>query len=245
MLDLLSNLYTQASEWLNENQGVVDAAVFLITIAIGWASGIFASLRRRPKFRLSLIEGPTFCCTFNVGKRHGDYETHRTGIALYLNVANVGSEASSIESVEVGYHWHLRPFSTNWLRYSIGWFWLKNQSVSLRDFQAAIGANVKIYPFLTQKSHLSSNKAVTYLEVGRSTNGVVYFEQTDSWGGCRPSVRGGKVRITVCVRDVFGKRHSKRFWVSSVTLAEARKYNPSFGQTHAEVNGEALPFDQP
>jgi hypothetical protein len=52
-------------------------------------SGIFSALRRRPKFKISLIDGPTFCCTFSNGAKRGDDPVHRTCIALYLALANV------------------------------------------------------------------------------------------------------------------------------------------------------------
>jgi hypothetical protein len=168
-------IYEKASQWTNENQGVVSVTIFLVTVAFGWASGIFSVLRRRPKFKLSLIDGPTFCCTYLIGKKLGDIECHRTGIALYLSVANIGSAASSIEDVSVGYHWHLRPFSLQWIRYSIGWFWLSDQITALEDFKTNIGENIKIYPFLMQKGCLSDTHSDTYLEAGRSTNGVIYF----------------------------------------------------------------------
>jgi hypothetical protein len=244
MLIALEALYAQSSKWLNDNQGVVGVAIFVATLALGWVSGIFSALRRRPKFKLSLIEGPTFCCTYQIGKLHGQHEVHRTGIALYLVLANVGSAASSIENISIGYHWHLRPFSVNWLRYTIGWFWLTNQSAALEDFQSKIGENTKVYPFLTQANFLSPARSETYLAVGKSTNGVVYFEQSNSWGGCFPTVRDGRVQVKVQVRDVFGKNHSAVFWVPAVTFEAARSFNPSFGKTLAELHGEPLPFDQ-
>lgn len=237
------DIYAKASKWANDNQGVVSVAIFVITIAFGWASGIFSALRRKPKFKLSLIDGPTFCCTYPIGKAHGEFEVHRTGIALYLAVANVGSAASSIERISVGYHWHLRPFSIQWLRYSVGWFWLTDQAVALVDFQVSIGESTKVYPFLTQLSFLSPTTAYTYLDVGRSTNGVVYFEQPDSWGGCFPVVYNGRVRMKVRIHDAFGNKYTRKFWVSSLTLGDARKYNPAFGKTLAELRGEPLPFD--
>ncbi|MEO8060760.1 MAG: hypothetical protein ABI671_20820 [Burkholderiales bacterium] len=244
MLSALIETYAVASKWSNDNQGVVSIAVFAVTIAFGWASGIFSALRRRPKFKLSLIDGPTFCCTYPLDKLHQTFEVHRTGVALYLVVANIGSAASSIENIAVGYHWHLRPFSINWLKYTIGWFWITCQSAALADFQTNIGDNIKVYRFLTQINHLSSAKAVTYLEVGRSTNGVVYFEQSDSWGGCFPRGHNGMVSIRVRVRDVFGKKHTAKFKVPSVSIEEARKYNPAFGKTLAELRGEPLPYDR-
>lgn len=243
MLTLFADYYALASKWSNDNQGVVSLAIFIVTIALGWASGIFSALRRKPKFRLSLIDGPTFCCTFPVGKELSDHEVHRTGIALYLNIANIGSAASSIQNVSVGYHWHLRPFSRQWLRYTLGWFWLRNQAVALADFQATIGGNIKVFPFLTQRGNLSPAKAATFLQAGQSTNGVVYFEQSDSWGGCFPSPRNNMVAIKVCVEDVFRRKHTAKFRVPFVSIKYARNYNPSFGTTLAELHGETLPID--
>lgn len=238
MLSTSTISYAQMSAWLNENQGVVGVAIFLATAFFGWASGIFSALRKRPTLKVSLIDGPTFCCTYLTGRMHGEYEAHRTGIALYLSIANVGSAASSIEGVSVGYHWHLRPFSLSWLKYTIGWFWLENQAVALQDFQVAIGRSVKVYPFLTQRNHLSPDRVDTFLEVGRSTNGVVYFEQSESWGGCYPRIENDHVRLKVRVRDVFGRGHTSVFKVPAVSLEEARKYCPAFGMTFSELHGE-------
>lgn len=210
---------------------------------LGWVSGIFSALRRRPKFKLALLEGPTFCCTFSTGATHAGHEVHRTGIALYLEIANVGFSPSSIANISVAYHWTLKPPSVSWLKYSVGWFWLDRQVVAIQDFQVQIGDNIKVYPFLIQRSVLSGTDPTTHLDIGMVIAGVVYFEQDDSWGGSFPSIRKGRVRIKVRVEDVFGGEHTKRFTIPYVSLAEARKFNPSFGTTHAELRGEKLPFD--
>lgn len=244
MLTTLIDLPAEVMKWSNDNQGVVSVAIFAITIAYGWASGIFSALRRKPKFKLSLIEGPTFCCTYPLGNTRDEYETHSTAIALYLVVANVGSAASSIEDVSVGYHAHFHRFSIPWIRYTIGWLWLKYQSTALADFQAKIGENTKVYPFLFQKSFLLTGKPETFLEPGQSTSGVVYFEQPESWGGFFPSVRASGVRIKIRVSDVFGSQHTEKFTVRAVSLEEARKYNPAFGKTLSEIHGKSLPFDK-
>lgn len=243
MLTALTNFFAQASMWLNDNQGVVSIGIFLVTMCFGWVSGIFASLRQKPKLKVSLIEGPTFCCSYNVGKTRGEHEVHRTGIALYLAVVNVGSAASSIVNISIGYHWHVRSFSLARLRYSFGWVWLHNQAVSLTDFQAKIGENIKVFPFLTQANFLAPLSAETFLQVGQSTNGVVYFEQRDSWGGCFPSASNGRVLVKVAIEDAFGMKHSAKFSIPSVTMEYARTYNPTFGTTLAELHGEPLPFD--
>ncbi len=234
----------QAGGWANGNQGVVSVVIFAVTLTFGWASGIFSALRRKPKFRLRLIEGPTFCCTYETGKIENGYDVHRTGVALYLAIANVGTAPSSIEEIAVAYHWNVHPFSWVWLRYRVGWFWLENQTAALGDFCVAIGENLKVFPFLTQTNALMPNKKnETYLQIGKSTNGVVYFEQSDSWGGCFPIARNGNVQIKVAVTDTFGKKHVAKFKVPFVSLEYARKFNQSFGKTLAELRGEPLPCD--
>jgi hypothetical protein len=232
-----------AGKWINNNQGIVSLAIFASTLIVGWTTGIFSALRRKPKFRINLLPGPTFSCTFPTGQKHEAVDSHRTCVALYLEIANVGSASSSISKVSLGYHWHLKPFSLTWVRNTLGWFWISDQIVALSDFQANIGDDVKLYPFLFQKSFFSGLSTDAFLEVGRSTNGVVYFEQPDSWGACFPKHQNGLIRIKVRVHDAFGGSHSERFFIPAVPLEYARKYNPSFGKTLAELRGQTLPFD--
>lgn len=236
-------MISSAVKWMNDNQGVLSVIIFLVTIGFGWASGIFRTLRQKPKLKINLLPGPTFCCTYPIGDKDGEYDVHRTGIALYLHVANIGSAPSSIERISIGYHWNITPFSMQWMKYRIGWFWLHNQTAAITDFQISIGENLKVYPFLTQKSIISGESAETFLEVGRSTNGVVYFEQSDSWGACFPIVNHDKVKLKVRITDVFGNKHQSAFDVPSVSFEEARKYNPSFGKTLADLHGRPLPAD--
>jgi len=235
--------YSDFADWLNNNQGLLTLSIFLVTIFLGWVSGIFSALRRKPKFALRIIDGPTFTCTFPVGKLKEQFDVHRTCIALYLSVSNVGSSPSSIGQVSVGYHWDIKPFSLLWLKHSVGWFWLKHQAAALEDFQAKIGESIKVYPFLFQSSNLGFNNTDTYLNVGQSANGVVYFEQPDSWGGCFPKEKNEQVKVKVRLLDTFGRSHTKSFNIPAVSLEYARKYNPSFGKTLSELNGEKLPFD--
>jgi hypothetical protein len=221
----------QIFAWLNENQGVVSSLIFAVTIFLGWVSGIFGSLRRKPKLRLQSLPGPTFCSTFPTGNKQDGHDTHRTAICLYLNIANVGSAPTSVDNVEIGYHWHVQPFSLTWLRYRVCWFWLRNQVAMLQDFQIKIGDHFKVFPSLFQRSTILGDALNTYLEIGRSVNGVVYFEQTESWGGCFPTPRQNQTKVRVAVTDVFGKKHKESFWIPIVTLDQAKKYNPSFGET--------------
>ncbi|WP_338575609.1 hypothetical protein V8J38_10665 [Brevundimonas olei] len=174
---------------------------------------------------------------------HHGYATHRTGIALYLHISNAGSAASAIESVHLAYHWPMKPLTNLWWRNTIGWFWLTDQAAALEDFQVAIGDNVKVYPFLFQLNNLSGTSANTYLDIGQTTNGVIYFEQGESYGGCQPAKKDGKTKIIVRIVDAFGRKHNRRFQIPCIELEEARTYNPSFGKTFSELHGIPLPFD--
>ncbi|MBV9549124.1 MAG: hypothetical protein JO256_05555 [Alphaproteobacteria bacterium] len=228
-------------KWMNENEGVLSVGIFITTLLLGWVSGIFAALRRKPKFKIELFDGPTFSCTYWTGKTLGDDRVQRTAIALYLHITNVGSAPSSVEDISIGYHWHLLPFSKLWLRYSIGWCWLRKQAVALSDFHAYIGDQIKVFPFLTQKNSMTDIGGHTYLEPGMSTNGVIYYETGDDTGGNFPSPRNGQVKIKVKVNDAFGKGHSRVFRIPLVSLDKAREYNPSFGNTRAKLRGDELP----
>ena len=72
-----------------------------------------------------------------------------------------------------------------------------------------IGENIKVFPFLLQKSYLSANTVDTYLEEGKSAVGVVYFEQQESWGGCFPTPKNNHTKIKVKVIDSFNGIHTK------------------------------------
>lgn len=74
MTSMVIDFYEKIFKWVNDNQGVVSIVIFLITLFIGWVSGIFSALRRKPRFKLSLLDGPTFCCTYLIGKKHGEYD---------------------------------------------------------------------------------------------------------------------------------------------------------------------------
>jgi hypothetical protein len=167
----------------NKNSGFINILIFIITILLGWVSGIFKALRRRPKFKLQLLPGPTMCSTFPTGKKHNGYDVHKTAMSLYLKVSNIGSAPSSIENVEVGYHWHLRSISWEWVKYRLFWYWLKNPIITMEDFKYDLGEYIKVYPSLLQGTYLTGKTVNNYLKIGRSVNGVVYFEQPDSWEG--------------------------------------------------------------
>tara|TARA_B110000967_G_C18664741_1_gene450014 strand:+ start:229 stop:567 length:339 start_codon:yes stop_codon:yes gene_type:complete len=111
-----------------------------------------------------------------------------------LSAANVGSAPSEIKYVKIAYHWNISPFSKEWLKYKIGWFWLDFQTAAIEDSHCLIGDKIKVFPFLLQGNVLTGRSSDTYLKEGKVVNGVVYYEQTESWGGCYPNSFNGKTK---------------------------------------------------
>ena len=99
------------------------------------------------------------------------------------------------------------------------------------DFHIKIGEEVKVYPFLIQKNFMIDNNINSYLNIGQSELGMVYFEQNDSFGKNSPKIYNNRVTLKIKVLDVFGNRYYKKLTIPFVNLEYARKYNPSFGKT--------------
>ena len=225
-------------KWSNGNTGFQSLLLFLTTIFLGWISGIFRSLKTKPKFKIEIIPGPNFCSTFEVGEQYNNYEVHQTGISLYLKVSNIGNSPASIKNIKLAFHWNIKLSNfLLWLRYKIGWDWISYPTIALIDFGYDIGkrGGVKIYPFLIQSSRISGGQADTYLSVGKNINGVVYFELDKSFGARFPAqvVKKGKkyTKLIIRIIDSFDISHQQTLEIPIVELSEARKYCPSFGTT--------------
>jgi|SRR5438445_50661 len=222
-------------KWCNDNGGFVSVILFAATLAGAWAGGLFRLLRHRPRFVLSILIGPNFACTYPTGGKFNEYDVTRTGFALYLNVTNRGSAPATIEGARLGYKWAINKLNWYFVRYVLGWCWLRPM-ISMMDFHYVLkSGGAKFYPFLMQRSTIMPSDGDLYLPVGKSAHGMIYFEQRDAWGGCQPLVIRGRTLVKVRVIDSFGDTHTKRFWLPVVTLEEARKYNPAFGTTHEEI----------
>lgn len=229
-----------AGRWTNDNEGVISVGLFVVAALYGWVSGIFGALRRKPKFRIDFIERPGCSSSFVLGLDENDRVVHRTAIVVYLRIANIGSAAATVDDVEVGYKWAAASTGAWWQRRP--WYWLR-PSPALEDFRADLGGNKHVFPFLIQRNHLVDSHVDTYLHPGAVAKGVVYYESPQSWGAAYPAKRDGKVEIKVRVRDGFGAVHiSSAHLLPDVTLEEARRFNPEFGNTNA-VSHASVPDD--
>ena len=97
----IDQIFSDVVALINENQGVLTLILFIFTIFLGWVSGLFRWLRSVPNLRIRTLEGPTFVCVFGTGRKEGNFNLHRTGIALYLNISNVSVVSTSITSVRL------------------------------------------------------------------------------------------------------------------------------------------------
>jgi hypothetical protein len=219
-------------DWTNQNSGFLTLILFVVTLVLGWISGIFRALIHKPKFKIGIIQGPTFLSSFSAGKKFNGSETHRTAAAIYLSVTNVGTAPAQIVSVRLGYH----NYS---FKYTFLWFWL-NSTPAIGDFGHTIGENLRVFPFLFQKNYLAVPPVSTYLQSGQETIGVVYFEQPESWGSFKPRVKNGKAKIKILVKDSLGIRYAKTFTIDVVDLNYAKKFNSNFGNTLSLIEENPL-----
>ena len=211
--------------WANANEGFLTLALFVLTLLLGWVTGIFGALRNRPSLKIAVLPGPTFVCTFPTGRKHQGHGTHRTAFCVYLTVTNRGSAPTDLVGPRLGYHNYTPRFT--WF-----WCWLEHQTVALSDFRVGIGDSLKVYPFLCQVNQLLPRAPTTYVRVGERAIGVVYFEQSEAWGGWLPRVVNDHTTVKIQIADSYGRRHSRVVRIPVVPLEEARRYNPSFGSTH-------------
>src|SRR5712691_10857349 len=119
--------------WCNHNGGFVSVILFLATLIVAWAGGLFKFLRHKPRFALEILPGPNFACTYPTGAKFGEYDVTRTFFALYLTISNRGSAAGTIETAKLGYKWSINRLNWYFLRDVLGWCWLPTM-ISIMDF---------------------------------------------------------------------------------------------------------------
>ncbi|WP_136805853.1 hypothetical protein [Desulfosediminicola flagellatus] len=218
-------------QWCNHNAGFVSILIFIATLVVGFVVWVIKSTKKKPDFKISVIDGPTLATTFNLGFKFNNHEVQRTAISLYLNVINKGHQPANIEKISVAYH-------MNHIKYRFFWFWLNDQYITFEPFQYSFSGKVKVYPSLIQGNSITFQTAETYLEVGKSTNGVAYFEQGDSWGSFKPMSSKNRTKVKIKIEDSLGKKHYEVVNIPTVPLSEAKKYNPSFGETISTIQNE-------
>jgi hypothetical protein len=199
-------------KWSNDNSGFLTIVVFTATILLGWGSGVFRFLMHKPKFKIEIIEGPSFCSTYDAKEIESIKMAHRTAVAIYLHITNVGSAAAEIDKISVAYK--SRAFKN-----PFKWYWLANETICLSDFTVPLGQeDFKVVPFLKQKNQLITNDSSLYLRAGEKRNGISYFEQEASFGEYYPKDNNFYVKIKVMVSDSFGHKYYGQSVIPKVTF---------------------------
>lgn len=224
--------------WLNENEGFLSLILFIVTILIGWVSGIFKSFTKRPRFKIRIIEKMTYGSVFLTGEQYtppaqGTYDLHKTAFVLYLEITNTGTADSKIGKIYVGYY----PDTTKpkW-RQKRNWI---VESNIMSNFALPIANSDKMLsiPHLKQKNEPDYSTLDTFLKIGDSVNGVSYHEQTRCWGNFYPRIENdGTVELVVKINDAFGYCYKKKIFVPMKNINDAMANNPDFGMTEYLLN---------
>ena len=210
-------------EWCNINAGFLTLIIFIISIILGWISGIFTHLKRKPKLEFDLINIPSFLCLVKTGRQKDNIDTYRTAIVLYLRIRNIGNISTSITKVRVGYKIKSK-------KYMFKQFWL-NPINALEDFSTEMNGYKKVYPFFTQQNALIKNNTNLYLREGEDKNGIEYFESPEFWGDFEPIIKNNKVNIILEVTDTYEKKYYKNLKISVIDYNEAKKFNSQIGMS--------------
>jgi len=215
--------------WTNDNSGFVSVVIFGLTLLIAWTSGLFNELRKRPRFKIEIVKQCTFATIFDLKKEFNGLQVTKTAIVIYFDITNIGNAPSSIGDIRVGYKKFdlgLRLFTRrNWI----------GEKIAKEDFRVGFenSEHAKVYPFLKQRNNSYPNQNDTFLEIGKIQNGIVYFEQEDSYGNWMPRINkdGKTINLKVEIKDAFGGFHYKTVDIDSVDSGHAFRFNPLFGQT--------------
>lgn len=214
---IIMDIIKDIINWSNTNSGFLALLIFVISIIIGWVSGIFTHIKRKPKFSIDLIKIPSFICPVATGREKYNLPTYRTAIVLYLDISNVGTAPAAIKMIRVRY----KTKSNNYL-------WL-NQINALEDFTAEMNEHVKVYPFFTQNNNLMKNDSNRYLREGDNKSGIEYFESDEYWGNFDPKTKNGNVKIKIEITDSYNSKHYKIVDIPLVDIEKAQKFNKKIG----------------
>jgi hypothetical protein len=230
----------EITKWLNDNQGLLTLILFFASLVLGWVSGIFRALIKKPKFKIRVVPKMTFCTVYLTGEKYtppnqGTYDVHKTAFVVYLEITNVGSAPSNLGKTKIGYY--KDDGKSTWFQKRL---WIMESNV-LADFAIPTGDGQSIrIPHLRYSNPQFDQTYNGFLEVGQSIIGAAYFEQLSSWGNNYPREKNGMVKIQVCVKDAFNNSYSKNATVPIKSLNEMLRYNPRFGFTQHLFDKDAV-----
>lgn len=230
-------------KYLNDNSGLLQVITFVISLLIAWASGLFNRISDKPNFKIKMNDIPSYLCIIRVKEDYNGHPAFYTAISTYLNITNVGKRDSTITSVQFQYRSETLYFQNSRL---LSFITSKEKSIhqfkSLYKYSDLLdrkfirsyfdlpleGNSFRRIPLLLQKDKDGFSED-SYIKIGNSINGMLYFESYTYWGGYRPYVKNEKVDIRIIVTDAFGISHKLNDTIQVVDLKTAQKVYPEFG----------------
>lgn len=210
-------------EWVEYNSGFLSVAIITISIIVGWLSGTFKAIRRKPKLSVNLNK-PSFYSIRCFEEYYQGISLFRPFFLLYLDIKNIGYSPTTITGNRLCFK--VRVGKIRFKKICI-----KDVPV-LGDVGHTIGENLRVFPFLIQKNTLMNNDSeLSYLKEGGQANGMLYFESPKCWGDFVPYNKDGKTKIYLKVIHTMGKPVSKKFLVEEWLLSYAEKFNKNLGWT--------------
>ena len=223
-MEQLQETFEIIRDWCNVNAGFTALLVFVAALVFGWFSGIFRALRQRPRLDVNLSEGPNLICGYQTGEIYEGKPVERTAASMRLDVTNRGSAGTTLCEIELAYR-------TQTNRPGKRWVWIP-ETHALGDFtEIAPSGDVKVMPFLRQRSYRTGEQPNIFADVGRCLTGVVYFECQGVTGALALATGTGDVGVRVRVTDSFGAKHLASVELPRATLDDGRKYCELFGST--------------
>ncbi len=233
-----SNLRTMKTlieviNFTNENSGFTSVVLFFFTVLIAWFSGVFKYFNNNPIFKIETLKQCTFGSSIEMKS------LYKTAFVTYLQITNVGKAPSSIKEINLGY---LKSGKLNYLeflllksrfrKYLHKITWIDN-IICKEKFSIILPCNnyAITYPFLIQSNINHPLDNYKYLEVGKITSGIVYFEQENFENSQIPISVDKKFTIYIRIKDSFKNIFIERFEIDMIDYKEAIKYNSKFAQT--------------
>ena len=223
----------QFINFTNENSGFISVILFVLTIIIAWLSGVFKYFSNNPIFKIEILNKCTFGSSIEIKN------LYKTAYVTYLQITNVGKASSTIKEINLGY---LKSGKLNYLEYillksrfrkylhKISWI---DNIICKEKFSVVLPCNnyAITYPFLIQSNINNPIDNHKYLEVGKITSGIVYFEQENFETSPNPHSIDKACTIYIQIKDSFNNIFIERFEIDMIDYKEAIKYNPKFAQT--------------
>ena len=228
--------------WCNSNSGFLSLLLFTISIILGIISGFFKSIIRKPRLKIRIIDKMTFYSFYYTGENYynkqlnENFKYHKTGFVLYLSIANVGNQNTSIDKIWLGYK---KNYNKSKLFRKNKYQWLAQSNI-VNNFEIKFNdVNSLTINNLRLKNDVFDNSAHSSLDVGNSMVGIAYFEQESAWGNLNPKPnKDHSTDVILKIKDINDKNYKFKINLKQIPIDEARKYNEDFGDFESIFRGK-------